>query len=268
MIAVDVRGLPEVQRALRNLASDQIPYAMMTALNTTAFKVRGALQQEMQTVLDRPTPWLLRQVAVAKATKQNLTAIVGTPEGIKDQYGRNAGFSRVTSSGVYERIISPHVDGGPRRLRSSEHRLQKAGILPQGWYAVAAPDAPLDSYGNLPASWWVMILSWLNALGDSSQGSIQNRVDKVSKRKNKLERAGLSVFAAIPGRAKTRHLHPGIYVRQAKNGLRAMQAAILFVNRVTYRQRLDWYGVAERTVREELPDAMAKAVQRAIDTAR
>ena len=268
MIAVDVRGLPEVQRALRNLASDQIPYAMMTALNTTAFKVRGALQQEMQTVLDRPTPWLLRQVAVAKATKQNLTAIVGTPEGIKDQYGRNAGFSRVTSSGVYERIISPHVDGGPRRLRSSEHRLQKAGILPQGWYAVAAPDAPLDSYGNLPGQWWMMLLSWLNAAQWSSQGASQNRAEKVSKRKNKLERQGVELFAATPGNARTRHLKPGVYARQRNGGFNTIKPLLLFVSRVTYQSRLDWAGIQQRTVEKEMPDAMAKAVQHAIDTAR
>lgn len=271
MIALDIRGLPEIQQALRNLAEEQMPYAMMTAINTTAFKVKNALQAEMKSVFDRPTPWLIRQVAVAKATKQNLTAIVGTPEGIKDQYGKNAGFSR-SSSGVYERIIDPHVSGGSRRLRSSEHKLRAAGILPQGWFAVPAPDVELDQYGNLSGGWWVIVLSWLNAFGDTSQGSIKNRIDKTSKRKNKLEKAGLELFAAIPGRARTRHLKPGVYLRQVKgkgrNRLNVLKPLLLFVNRVNYKTRLDWEGVAQRTVAAEMPAAMAAAVQRAIDTAR
>lgn len=267
MISVDVRGMDAVQAALRNLASDQIPYAMMTAINTTAFKVKNALQAEMQSVFDRPTPWLIKQVAVAKATKQSLTAIVGTPEGIKDVYGNNAGFSRTGSSGAFERYIAPHIEGGDRLPRNAETRLRKAGLLPQGWFAVPAPDAPLDSYGNLSGQWWMMLLSWLNAAQWSSQGASQNRAEKVSKRKNKLERQGVELFAATRTNPRTRHLKPGVYARQRKGGFSAIKPLLLFVSRVTYQARLDWNGVAQRTVEKEMPDAMAKAVQRAIDTA-
>ena len=268
MISIDIRGMTDVQRQLRNLAEEQMPYAIATAVNTTAFKVKDALQQEMQSVFDRPTPWLIRQVAVAKATKETLTAVVGTPEGIKDAQGNNAGFSRVTSSGVFERVLSPNIDGGSRRLKAAEHRLQSAGILPKGWFAVPAPDAPLDRYGNLSGAWWVMLLSWLNALQWSSQGATQNRAEKTSKRKNKLERAGVGMFAAIPGRAATRHLRPGVYLRQVKGGFNVIKPLLLFVNKVEYDARLDWFGIAKRTVEAEMPAAMAAAVQRAIDTAR
>jgi hypothetical protein len=268
MFSIDVRGLPELQAALRNLASEQMPFAMMTAINTTAFKVKAALQQEMRSVFDRPTPWLIRQVAVAKATKQNLTAIVGTPEGIKDQYGNNAGFSRATSSGVFERVLSPNIVGGSRRLKAAEHRLQKAGILPVGWFTVPAQDAPLDRYGNLPGSWWMMLLSWLNAAQWSSQGAIQNRAEKISKRKNKLQRAGIEMFAVVPGKTRSQHLRPGIYLHQRKGGVNAIKALLLFVPRVNYRPRLNWAGVAQRTVNAELPIAAAAAVQRAMDTAK
>lgn len=268
MISVDVRGMREVQAALRNLASEQIPFAIMTAINSTAFKVKNALQAEMQSVFDRPTPWLIRHVAVAKATKENLTAIVGTPEGIKDISGKGAGFSRVTSSGVFERYISPHIEGGSRLPRNAETRLRKAGLLPQGWFAIPAPDAPLDSYGNLSGQWWMMLLSWLNAAQWSSQGASQNRAEKVSKRKNKLERQGVELFAATPGNARTRHLKPGVYARQRKGGFNTIKPLLLFVSRVTYQSRLDWAGIQQRTVEKELPDAMRAAVQRAIDTAR
>ena len=267
MITMDVRGMPEVQAALRNLAVEQLPFALATAMNTTAFKVKDALQAEMRSVFDRPTPWLIRQVAVAKATKQNLTAVVGTPEGVKDAQGNNAGFSR-TSSGVFERVLSPNIVGGSRRLKAAEHRLQKAGILPAGWFAVPAPDAPLDQYGNLSGAWWMLLLSWLNAAQWSSEGATQNRAEKVSKRKNKLQRAGLEMFAAIPGRARTRHLQPGVYLRQRKGKFNALKPLLLFVSGVDYKTRFDWGGVIQQTVETELPAAVAAAVQRAIDTAR
>lgn len=257
MISIDVRGLDDVQRRLQSIASEQIPYATMLAMNTTAFAVREKLQQTMRGVFDRPTPWLINQVRVHKATKNNLTAIVDTLEEISPY-----------SSGVYERVLAPHIYGGERNLRKAEIRLQRAGILPAGWFCVPAPDAPLDQYGNLPASWWLMLLSWLNALQWSSQGAIQNRAEKVSTRKNKLERAGVKVFAAIPGREKTLGLHPGIYLRQSKDGYRAIHAAILFVRRVTYRSRFDWLGVANQTAFEVLPDAIEKGISNALATAR
>ena len=267
MIILDVRGLNSVQRQLQSLASEQMPYALMVALNNTAFAVRDGLKLEIQRVFDRPTPWLVNQVRVRKATKQDLTSIVGTLEGLKNQYGQNAGFSR-TSSGIYERILSPHIYGGSRQFRGAEVRLQRAGILPPGWFCVPAPDAPLDRYGNLPSAWWVMILSWLNALQWSSQGATQNRAEKISKRMNKLERAGIQVFAALPGRALTRHLHPGIYLRQQRGGYKIIKAAILFVSKVTYRARLDWLGIANRITQEKLPGEVENGIRRAIDTAR
>lgn len=268
MITLDVRGLEPVRAALQNLASEQMPYAMMTAINATAFKVKTALQAEMKTVFDRPTPWLINQVAVAKATKANLTAIVGTPEGIKNVYGEGAGFSRVTSSGVYERIIAPHVVGGGREQRNAEKRLTKVGLLPSSWLAVPAPDAPLDQYGNLSGPWWMMLLSWLNAAQWYSQGATQNRAEKITQRKNKLEKAGVVLFAVGVGWARNRHLSPGVYARQRKGGINAIKPLLLFVPRVTYRARLDWMGVSERTAREELPAAMQAAVARALETAR
>jgi hypothetical protein len=267
VIKLDIRGLPEVRSALNNLAQEQIPFAMMVAINNTAFKVRAALQDEMKSVFDRPTPWLIRQVAVAKATKTSLTAVVGTPEGIRDMYGNPTGFSRTSSSGVYERIISPQ-SWVVAVICGLLMELEKAGILPPGWRAVPAPDAPLDSYGNLSAQWWMMLLSWLNAAQWSSQGAIQNRAEKTSNRKNRLQRAGMELFAAIPGRPRTRHLQPGIYARQRKNGLNTIKPLLLFVRSVTYKKRLDWTGIATRTVETELPDAMASAVRLAIETAR
>ena len=258
MIRVDIRGMAEVQAMLRNLASEQIPYATMITTNNLAFKTLTAEKEEMQASFDRPTPFILKSMWVEKATKTKLTAVL--------EANRSVGAG--IQGNAWNRILQPHVEGIPRRWRSAEHRLNIAGLLPDGWFAVPAPDAPLDQYGNLPGSWWMMILSWMNAAQWSSQGATQNRIEKVGKRKNVLERAGVEMFPVVPGRSANRHLKPGIYLRQAKNGFNVVKPVLLFVNSVQYAKRLDWYGAAQRCVDENFAEEATKAIQRAIDTAR
>ena len=234
----------------------------MLAINDVAFKVKRAEQDEMQRVFNSPIhPWLLRQIAVRKATKQDITAVIGTPEGLRDIRGNPSGFAR-TSSGVFERILTPHIEGGSREAKAGERRLRTAGILPNGWFALPGKGATLDQYGNLSGQWWIMILSWLNAAQWSSQGAMQNRAEKISNRRNRLERQGYDLFAVSPGRAS--RLYPGVYLRKD----RQVRPILVFISSVSYRRRLDWFGVFERTVRSELPGAAVKAVQRSIDTAR
>lgn len=262
MIDITIQGIQEAQRFFNQLSADQLPYAQMVTINDVAFKVKAAEQAEMRRVFNSPIhPWLLRQIAVRKATKQDLTAVVGTPEGVRDVYGNNAGFAR-SSSGVFDRILTPHIAGGTREAKAGERRLRTAGILPNGWFAVPGKGATLDQYGNLSGQWWMMILSWLNAAQWSSQGAMQNRAEKISKRRNRLERQGYDLFAASPNQGS--RLHPGVYLR--KGG--SVKPILIFVSSVSYQKILDWFGVFERTVRAELPVSAERAVQRAIATAR
>lgn len=130
MIAVDVRGMESVQQALRNLASEQMPYAMMTALNTTAFKVRGALQQEMQTVFDRPTQWIKGQSRVDRATKTNLVATVHFATAKADA------------------ILTPHVVSGARGRKPYELALQSMGALPIGMKCIPSDVIQTSASGD------------------------------------------------------------------------------------------------------------------------
>lgn len=115
---ITLQGLADVQRLFGRLDASQLAYAHMTAINDVAFKVKRAEQDEMRRVFDKPTPWLIRQVAVRKATKAELTAVIGTPEGIRDIQGQTVGFARA-SSGVFERLLSPHIEGGPKVRRGA-----------------------------------------------------------------------------------------------------------------------------------------------------
>lgn len=262
MISVDIRGMPEIQAMLRNLAEEQMPFAISVALNKTAFKIMREEKKEIASVFNNPTPFVQKSLWVEPARKDRLTATV---EAIRQT-------NKVNGDTVWNRILAPHVEGGSRRWRAAEHRLHKAGILPMGWYAVPGMGAPLDRYGNIPGSFWMQVLSWLNAATPGSQGALQNRNEKTSKRKNKLERAGQSLFAIIPGhRTRGRHLTPGIY-RLTKDStssiFNTIEPVMIFVNRAVYQKRLDWYGVGQRVVEKELPIEMRKAIALAIRTAR
>lgn len=267
MITVDARGIEEVQRRLESLAREQIPYATMLAINETAFAVRGAVQDEMKRVFDRPKPWTINQVRVRKATKTKLVAVVGTLEGIKGLYGENAGFS-ATSSGVYEQVLTPHIESGERFPKRSETRLRRAGILPEGWIVVPGPGMPLDAYGNAKSSEMLQVLSWLNALQWSSQGSTQNRAEKVRKRRNAAEKRGEEYFAV--GRTSGKALganyrRPGVY-RRFRDG--RVIAMLFFISRYSYKSTLDWSGIVKRTADRVMPAAADRAIARAIETAR
>ena len=143
MIAIDVRGMTAVQAALSGIAR-QMPYILSTAINSTAFSVRTVEQARMKAVFNAPAPWLVRQVRVEKATKQNLTAVVtfDTPKA--------------------RAIIEPHVTSGARGRKPYELVLQRMGILPVNMRAV-----PSSAFSR-------------NASGDPSRAAINRMIKGLS----------------------------------------------------------------------------------------
>lgn len=231
MINIDVSGLPEVQRALRT-AADQVPFALSKAINATAFKVRTAEQGEMRSVFDRPTPWVIRQPRVQKATKQTLTATIGSQTAIS---GR---------PGVFDKVMAPHVQGGVRLRKPMEHELVKAGIMPAGWVAVAGPSAKLNQYGNISRALWLKLLE-----------------------EAQLNTGSARYFAARQGDPRTRHLRPGIYERYGRKR-KLMHCIVLFKSQASYRRSVDWELRARAVVNREFPAEFNQAFQDALRTRR
>ncbi len=120
---------------------------MMTALNSTAFKVRGALQQEMQTVFDRPTPWIKQQVRVERATKTNLTATVHFATAKADA------------------IMTPHVISGVRGRKPYELVLQSMGVLPIGMKCVPSDVIQTSASGDPTKGTIAKIINGLQTKG-------------------------------------------------------------------------------------------------------
>lgn len=129
MISVDIRGLPEIQRMLRTLAEVQMPYAISSALNSTAFAVQKFEKQRIPTVFDRPTPLVQGAFRVEKATKQELTA-------------------KVYVDPKRAIILKTHEEGGRRGDQKLERYLRGKAWLATGWRAIATDNVKRNSYGN------------------------------------------------------------------------------------------------------------------------
>lgn len=130
MITLDVRGMANINSALSGMVR-QMPFVLSTAINSTAFAVRGAEQAEMQRVFDRPSPWIVRQVRVTPATKQSLSAIVSfdTPKA--------------------DAIMTPNVVSGARGRKPYERVLQSMGVLPSGMRAIPALQLRATASGDI-----------------------------------------------------------------------------------------------------------------------
>jgi hypothetical protein len=238
MIQLDIRGMAEVQAALRNLAEEQMPFAMATAINSTAFAVQKFEKERIASVFDRPTPLIQNAFRVEKATKQSLTSKVYIDP------KRSA--------------LSPHERSGSRGLKGFERVLRDKGWLPSGYRAVPSRSMALDSYGN-------PLRAEINRLMKWAQG-----VTGFSGQRTKTQR-----YFCIPVGSRAA-LSPGLWLEakgssgKGAGGYRMRKAIplLLFVSGVKYRERLEFVTTAEQEARRLLPDAMAAAVQRAIDTAR
>lgn len=240
---VDVRvNVREVLRELERVKRDQIPYATALALTRTALEVKAQEVREMKRVFDRPTSFTLNSVYVRGANKKTLTAYVGL------KY-----LDRLDES-----YLDPQIIGGPRRLKRFEVLLQARGILRKGYYAVPASGARLDRFGNVSRGQIQQILSALGAQFDR----YANRSDSAASRRNARN---AQYFVPPPWS----HLALGIYQRFGFARGSAIKPVFIFVQQPpTYRARLDFDGIGDRTAQKEFPQQFEVAMSEAMATAK
>jgi len=196
------------------------PYVTASALSATAFDMRDAEQKALTAAFDRPVSLTKRAVLYTKATRQELTATVF----IRDE----------ASGGVPPaRYLEPEIQGGPRRPKSHELRLRRAGILGPHEFAVPAKTVPLDAYGNVRPGSIEQMLSQLQA-AEQFAGYMANET-KRSRRRAGMRRTSRYFFA----RGDT-DLPRGIYERLGLGSKARIRGFLMFVKdapdyRVRYR---------------------------------
>ena len=214
---------------LRNLAEEQMPFAISSALNSVAFAIQKDQKTRLPTVFDRPTPLTKGAFRVEKATKQKLTSVVYVDP------------KRAV-------ILKTHEEGGKRGDQRLEWFLKSKGWL-AGWgRAVPTDKMPLNSYGNPKVAEVNKIIAGLPGIG-----GIKGDKKRVFVIPAGLQRGGLS---------------PGVYRTLSKSKGAAIMKLYHFVSRAEYKKRLGFEESSRAEAMRILPGLMSAAIERAIRTAR
>lgn len=213
--------LDDALESVKRLGEPMASRTLADALNHTANQARLALQAEMPSVFDRPTPWAINSVRVINATERAPEAAVYVKD--KGTAGKGAGA---------DEYLLPHVEGGARRLKRSEGMLREIGILPAGMYIAPGSGARLDAYGNISRGHMMQILSGLRAF--SRAGSDHNATGSARSR----AKGHAQAFYVIR-RGKTAI---GIGERRGEQ----TRIVLAFVREPSYRARFDFYGIVRR----------------------
>lgn len=248
MLTIDIQI--DTKAAILKLtgAKEQVRFASVVALTRTAGRCKDLLTRELASVFDRPTPYTLNSLYIRPATKSKPEAKIW----LKDD----------TSKGTpAARYLLAEIEGGNRRIKRFERALQYAGILPSGMQVVPGGACPTDQFGNIPASFIVRMLSYLQAFGET--GYKANMTDAKRKRmaKDTKKKRGVEYFAL---RQKKGRLLPGVYERTRFSWGSAVRPVFIFVRAGVYQRRFDFYGIVKRNAprifREEFQIALNEAL--------
>ena len=161
---ISARDLDDSLAALKRLGEPLASRALADALNHTANQARIALRAEMESVFDRPTPWVLNSIRVLNATPKKPVAALWVNDGKLG--GKGKGF---------DYWFLPQVFGGKRLNKGSEKMLRSLGVMRPGQSIVPTDATPLDASGGINRGWMIQVLSGLRAFKKS--GSDHNATD-------------------------------------------------------------------------------------------
>jgi hypothetical protein len=243
---INITGLSEVRAQLGSMAK-QANFAAKNALNTTAYAINAELKTQMQsTFRGGATAFSLRAFEVDKATKATLTATVAL---------------RTDTKGAalpYSKALGHMFTGGQRNYKKIEGLLRARKLMPSG-LSIAPGDAMrLDRYGNMNKDQLTELLTMLLARPSTMRIARKTGKGKTSKL--------IDYFVVQPG-AKTR-LHPGVYKRIETGNTSAVDAMLLYIRPVAYRQHLNLQIIGNKVVNSTLQPAFDRELAAALRSSR
>ena len=253
-------NVAEVRRQLAEFSDRRFNAALATALTRTAVQVRTEVLASLPRLLDRPTPYTLRQLRYVGATADRLAAAVGfNVASVTDQRGAPIGYRDLgpgeTPAGKY---LQPQIEGGSRRLKRLEVALKAIGALPAGWFAVPGAGASIDAYGGVSRGQIVQVLSQLRVqLVAGSQRNLAAGARGIAAQR----KAGGRFFVIRPGEGRGQ---PGIYQREFIG--RNVTPVFIFVKSVAYSKRFDFDriagGLADQVLPVQIQRSLAEQLER------
>lgn len=239
MIKISVKSdIDQTIKKLDDIQKKQVPFATAKALTAVGQKIKQEQIAEMKRAFDRPTTFTLNSMFLKPATKRNQQAVVW----LKDWAPKG------TPANKY---LAPQIYSGQRALKGFERLLNARGILPDGYYAVPSRKVRKDASGNMSKGVLNQLLSYSGAQRDRHQNTKQGQ-----RRQQKQKFMLLDERDGKPG---------GIW--QLTDDQR-MYPILIFVKAPTYKQRFDFYRVADRVYRANIVAEFDKALSDAMRSAR
>jgi len=241
-VTVTRNELPALSRMLRDLGTNQVPFAMVAAMTRAAQAAKADLQAALATSFDRPTRWTLNSLFLEPATKKQPQAAVF--------------FKDYAPGGVPAgRYLAPQIIGGRRALKSHEKLL----AMRPGYIVVPGKWAEIDAHGNVAMGQMRAIMAQLNLRRSVSSPG------RATKRRRGVRRAQ-DYFIVPIGRTKathpaTYHLPPGIYrVGTEYGGAPLLVLAFLRQYPGSYKVRYDFPRLGAASVDRHLPAQIQRAL--------
>lgn len=255
MMHVSIKtNFPDVMRQV-DRDGKQARFAAKNALNKTARWAETYVRLGMRKQFHQPTRYFLQSLRIIYANVHQLQVALW----FKDR-------------GLYDDvqpIMVPHVDGGTRPHKPMELRLQRAGLLPRGWYVVPGQGADLDGNGNMSRG---QISTILNILGTYKEAGYNkanaNTVKRLAKGNVKRGIYGFTYWVNPAGTQRVKHLPPGVYKRVQTGFGSSLKPVMIFVSRANYRKRFDFYGIVRKEFEQRFAGEFDKAYADALRTAR
>lgn len=256
-VNVDSSGLLRLQAQIAGMGK-QVRFATERALNAAAYQAAQATSKEMARVFDKPTSWVLRSVRYTKSNRKTQTEMSATVD--FDFWGNKQGVT-------VAHVLRAEIYGGQRKLKRHEIALQRIGILPPGHFIVPGDAAQMDAYGNMNPGQINQIMSWFQAFGEQGyRANMRDGGKRLARGNKKTGQRGFAYFVLHKPHGK---LLPGVYQRFDFSGLgSSVKPVMIFVRFAKYRQRLDFYGLAERTARAEFNAKFPGFMEEAVRTAK
>lgn len=218
----------------------QIGFATVVALNRTSNEIRFQIVEKMKRVFDRPTPRTLDSLQTIPATKANPEALVTT---------------KTRSSSVPPgRFLSPQVEGGQRRMKSTEKKL--LGYTSPGEFAV------LDRFGNIPGGTYVKILSQLRLQFDETSNANDSKRSKRKRTREAFFRRGKVIFLRRREIIPAHTFASGKAVKASRED--EVRPYLIVTSPPTYRKRLPFFEIGQKVFDDLMPVEFERALVKAL----
>ena len=228
MLTVNVKSdLDKAIRKMGMIGSKQMPYAVMRAINTTAFSVKQAETETIKRVFDRPTKFTIDSVYWLPGNKKNLTAKVW----LKDFAPKGT---------PAEKYLQAQIFGGQRNTKRIESLLRRRNILGPNMYVMPGKDMTLDAFGNLPKTHYNKLLAQLKANIDTYQN------ESIASKKRRTKRKGSTGY--FIGRVNGSPEPGAVYMAQSGQ----VKPVLYFTDNASYTARFKFFDVAQSVIAKNL----------------